>query len=109
MLPERRRAVIAQTTICRAHPAFVQWCFARQCLPALWRNLAKEARRIADQVPADLLVRTAAFLLLNDSLSSFQIEGEEPPRDRIQRWGRVIAEAGRRPVERKELERLGSP
>lgn len=57
-------------------------------------------------MPADLLARTAAFLLLKDSRSSFQIEGEDPPRDRIQRGGQVIAEAGRHPIDRAELERL---
>lgn len=58
------------------------------------------------EVPADLLARTAAFLLLKDSRSSFQIEGEHPPHDRIQRWGQAIGEAGRRLVDRAELERL---
>ncbi|ULJ72237.1 Fic family protein [Rhizobium gallicum] len=70
------------------------------------RNLGEEARRVIAEVPADLLARTAAFLLLKDSRSSFQIEGEDPPQDRIQRWGQVIGEAGRRPVDRMELERL---
>ena len=70
------------------------------------RNLAEETRRVIADVPADVLARTAAFLLLKDSRSSFQIEGEDPPQDRIQRWGHVIGEAGRRPVDRMELERL---
>lgn len=70
------------------------------------RNLGEEARRLIAEVPADLLARTAAFLLLKDSRSSFQIEGEDPPQDRIQRWGQVIGEAGHRPVDRAELERL---
>lgn len=70
------------------------------------RNLSDEARRLVAEVPADLLARTAAFLLLKDSRSSFQIEGEDPPQDRIQRWGHVIAEAGRRSIDRTELERL---
>jgi hypothetical protein len=45
----------------------------------------------------------AAFLLLKDSRSSFAIEGERPPHDRIQRWSRAIGEAGRRPVNVDEL------
>jgi hypothetical protein len=57
-------------------------------------------------VPSDLLARTAAFLLLKDSKSSFAIEGEHPPQDRIQRWGRAIGEAGRRPIDLDELLRL---
>jgi hypothetical protein len=37
---------------------------------------------------------------------SFAIEGERPPQDRIQRWGRAIGEAGRRSIELDELLRL---
>lgn len=88
-------------------PDFCPMIFRTPTLSAyVDRDLAAEARSIADQVPGDLLARTAAFLLLKDSRSSFQIEGEDPPQERIQRWGRVIAEAGRRPVNRAELERL---
>jgi hypothetical protein len=50
--------------------------------------------------------RTAAFLLLKDSKSSYVIEGERPPRDRIQRWGRAIGEAGRAPLDEQEFLRL---
>jgi len=52
------------------------------------------------------LSRTAAFLLLKDSKSSYAIEGERAPQDRIQRWGRAIGEAGRRPLDLDELLRL---
>lgn len=69
-------------------------------------NLQERARAVVAQVPADLLARTAAFLLLKDSKSSFAIENEHPPQDRIQRWGRVIGEAGRRPIDLDELLRL---
>lgn len=70
------------------------------------RNLAAQARALVADVPADLLARTAAFLLLKDSRSSFEIEGEDPPQDRIQRWGQAIGEAGRRPIDPDELLRL---
>lgn len=70
------------------------------------RNLSDQARHLVADLPADLLARTAAFLRLKDSRSSFQIEGEDPPQERIQRWGHVIGEAGRRPIDRAELERL---
>ena len=69
-------------------------------------DLAGRARDVVDAVPRDLLARTAAFLLLKDSRSSYAIEGENPPQDRIQRWGRAIAEAGRQPLDRDELLRL---
>lgn len=88
-------------------PAFCPLIFRTPALEAfVARNLAGEARRLVAEVPADVLARTAAFLLLKDSRSSFQIEGEDPPQDRIQRWGHVIGEAGRRAVDLDELERL---
>jgi Fic/DOC family len=69
-------------------------------------NLPQRAREIVADVPRDILARTAAFLLLKDSKSSYAIEGERPPQDRIQRWGRAIGEAGRQPLDREELLRL---
>ena len=69
-------------------------------------DLAQRAQKAVAAVPKDLLVRTAAFLLLKDSRSSFAIEGERPSQDRIRRWGQAIAEAGRRPVDLEELLRL---
>ncbi|WOH53893.1 Fic family protein [Bradyrhizobium sp. sBnM-33] len=70
------------------------------------RNLSERARAVIADVPADVLARTAAFLLLKDSRSSFEIEGEHPPQERIQRWGRAIGEAGRKPIDLDELLRL---
>lgn len=88
-------------------PAFCPMAFRTPRLEAfVERNLCAEARRLVAEVPSDLLTRTAAFLLLKDSRSSFQIEGEDPPQDRVQRWGRVIGQAGRHPIEVAELERL---
>jgi hypothetical protein len=69
-------------------------------------DLAARAREAVSAVPGDLLARTAAFLLLKDSKSSYVIEGERPPQDRIQRWGRAIGEAGRVPLDLDELLRL---
>jgi len=69
-------------------------------------NLAERAQKAVANVPKDLLSRAAAFLLLKDSRSSYAIEGERPPHDRVQRWGRAIGEAGRRPINLGELLRL---
>src|SRR5262249_47795842 len=69
-------------------------------------NLEERAREIVSRVPRDLLARTTAFLLLKDSKSSYVIEGQRPPQDRIQRWGRAIGEAGRTPFSLDELLRL---
>ena len=69
-------------------------------------DIARRAQEVVANVPKDILARTAAFLLLKDSRSSYAIEGERPPHDRIQRWGRAIGEAGRRPLGMDELLRL---
>jgi hypothetical protein len=69
-------------------------------------NLAERARAIVAKVPKDILARAAAFLLLKDSKSSYVIEGEDPPQDRVQRWGRAIGDAGRQPLDAEELLRL---
>lgn len=69
-------------------------------------DLPRRAREIVADVPQNLLARTAAFLLLKDSRSSYAIEGERPPQDRLQRWGRAIGEAGRQTLNQDELLRL---
>ena len=69
-------------------------------------DLQGRARAAAAAVPRDLLARAAAFLLLEDSRSSYAIEGERPPQNRIQRWGQAIGQAGRQPLHLDELCRL---
>jgi hypothetical protein len=69
-------------------------------------DLPSRARAAVDNVPRDLLVRTAAFLLLKDSKSSYVIEEERAPQNRVQRWGRAIGDAGRHPIDLNELLRL---
>lgn len=69
-------------------------------------DLEQRAQTAVAHVPRDLLARTAAFLLLKDSKATYAIEGERAPQNRIQRWGRAIGEAGRRPINLDELLRL---
>jgi hypothetical protein len=88
-------------------PAFCPLAFRTPTLKRFVElNLSERARQAIADVPRDLLARTAAFLLLKDSRSSYAIEGERPPQDRIQRWGRAIGEAGRRFLDTDELLRL---
>jgi hypothetical protein len=88
-------------------PEFCPLAFRTQALEKyIGLNLPQRAQAIVADVPRDILARTAAFLLLKDSRSSYAIEGERPPQDRIQRWGRAIGEAGRQPLDREELLRL---
>lgn len=88
-------------------PAFCPLVFRTQALQEFAAmDLVQRARKAVAGVPRDLLTRTAAFLLLKDSRSSYAIEGERPPHDWIQRWGRAIGQAGRRPINLDELLRL---
>lgn len=61
-------------------------------------DLSTAARKIVDEADPNTVRRAAAFMLLSDSKSSFEIEGESPPQERIQRWGKVIGKAGRQPL-----------
>lgn len=72
----------------------------------LGKKLSEEAVRNIGQTHPDLLSRAATFLLLKDSKASYTIEGETPPHNRIERWGRIIGEAGSRTLNTKELEHL---
>ncbi len=68
--------------------------------------LPERTRDVIADVPRDVLARAAAFLLLEDSKTSYAIEGERAPQNRIQRWGRAIGEAGKHPLDLEELMRL---
>lgn len=70
------------------------------------RAFDARAREAAGRIRPDLLARAAAFLLLNDSKSSFAIEGERPSGTRATRWGQAIAQAGTRPLSLAEFDRL---
>jgi Fic family protein len=70
------------------------------------KGLDGRAREIVSRTHADIMRRAAAFLLLDDSRASFQIEGEKPSPQRAERWGRAISEAGSRPLSVAEFERL---
>ena len=54
----------------------------------------------------DILLRAAAFLLIEDSKASYAIEGENPAHGRLQRWGNAIGQAGRNRLSKEELLRL---
>ena len=69
----------------------------------LGKKLSEAAIENIGQTHPDLLSRAAAFLLLKDSKASYTIEGETPPHSRIERWGRIIGEAGSRTLSIEEL------
>jgi hypothetical protein len=70
--------------------------------------LNERAREVIGRTHPDVVTRAAAFLLLSDSRSSFTIEGERPPRERVARWGDAIAAAGTVTLSGDELVRLQS-
>lgn len=69
-------------------------------------NLSAQAAQAMGRVRPDIMARAAAFLLLNDSKSSFAIEGERPTGPRAARWGQAIAQAGTHALTIDELDRL---
>lgn len=69
-------------------------------------NLSQAAIDHIGKTHTDLLRRAAAFLLLKDSKASYTIEGETPPHTRIERWGKIIGEAGQRDLSVEDLEYL---
>ena len=70
------------------------------------RDLSLETRLLIGKVPNEVMRRAASFLLLSDSKASFEIEGERVPKNRIERWGRAINEAGKEELSIAEISRL---
>jgi hypothetical protein len=69
-------------------------------------DLAKQAAETIGRTGGHLLARAASFMLLADSRASFEIEGERAPQNRLERWGRAVLEAGKRPLNQTEIYRL---
>jgi len=69
-------------------------------------NLSEQAKGMLGKVHPDIIARAAAFLLLKDSKASYAIEGERPPHNRAERWGRIIGEAGQQELTLAEFLRL---
>ncbi len=69
-------------------------------------DLAHAAQDTIGKTRSQLIARAASFLLLADSRASFDIEGERAPANRLERWGRAVLEAGKRPLNQTEIYRL---
>jgi Fic/DOC family len=69
-------------------------------------GLGEKAAETLGRTGAHLVSRAASFLLLADSLASFEIEGERPPRNRLERWGRAVLQAGKNKLTLDEIVRL---
>lgn len=71
-------------------------------------GLAERAAETVGQTGRHLVARAASFLLLADSSASFEIEGERAPRNRLERWGRAVLQAGKNELTLEEIVRLHS-
>jgi Fic/DOC family len=69
-------------------------------------DLSANARETVGRTGAHLVARAASFMLLADSRASFEIEGERPPRNRLERWGRAVLQAGKNRLTLVEILRL---
>ena len=69
-------------------------------------DLAAKARETVGRTGSHLVARAASFMLLADSRASFEIEGERPPRNRLERWGRAVLQAGKNKLTLEEIIRL---
>lgn len=70
------------------------------------QDLPAKTQETIGRVSRQLVARAASFLLLADSRASFAIEGERPPRNRLERWARAVLQAGKQPLSLEEVERL---
>ena len=87
--------------------AFCPLVFRTDRIAALEKaQLAEEARKVIGRTRADVMARAAAFLLLEDSRASYDIEGERPSPDRLLRWGQTVQRAGATRLSLAELESL---
>jgi hypothetical protein len=69
-------------------------------------DLAAKARETVGHTGPHLVTRAASFMLLADSRASFEIEGDRPPRNRLERWGRAVLQAGKKRLTLDEIIRL---
>lgn len=70
------------------------------------QKLDVKAKETIGKIGAQVIARAASFMLLADSKASFEIEGERPPKNKLERWGRAVLEAGVHPLNQTEIYRL---
>ena len=70
------------------------------------RRLAGKAEETVGRTSGHLVSRAARLLLWAENRASFAIEGERPPRSRLERWGRAVLLAVKTRLTLDELNRL---
>jgi Fic family protein len=69
-------------------------------------KISDKKNAFLNTIHKDVLQRASSFLVLKDSKASFSIEGENPGNNRAMRWGKAIGQAGQKPLNVTELNRL---
>lgn len=69
-------------------------------------NIQEKTLTIIRSTDKRLISRAASFLLLSDTKATYEIEGERAPQNRLERWAKVITEAGKNQLSLEELDRL---
>ena len=108
--------VTAAPLISRRHrirdnlPGTRDWCPVIRRTPALERNSAASLGAMIGQLMQSssptLLSRAARSLVFGETRTSYEIEGERPPRDKLERWASAILSAGREPLSAPRIEHL---
>ena len=88
----------ACATTCSATAAFVRSSGApKLCRLSSIRTLPPGRGKPSVAPAPHLVARAASFMLLADSRASFEIEGERPRRNRLERWGRAVNASRKEP------------
>lgn len=113
---DRKAYFTGKPTLSRRHRVRDNLLGTREFCPVIRRTptleahtqsgLAERAQEIVGRTGAHVVARAASFMLLADSKASFEIEGERPPRSRLERWGRAVLQAGRNRLTVEEIIRL---
>lgn len=69
-------------------------------------NLKEKTTNLIGSTDKRLISRAASFLLLADTKATYEIEGERAPQNRLERWAKVILEAGKNSLTIHEIKRL---
>ena len=79
-------------------PGTPQFCAIARRDEGVADDLRARVAAFVGGVRQDVLRRASAYMELSDSKSSFEIEKESPPVNRLQRWGRTLGRAGTEPL-----------
>lgn len=69
-------------------------------------DLKGKTDSIVNSIDRRLIARASSFLLLADTKATYEIEGERAPQNRLERWAKVVLEAGKNELSISEIERL---